>query len=261
MDSMPPATAISVSPCAMDCAARPTARRPEPQTMLIVSALTVSGMPPRNAAWRAGFCPRPAGSTQPIMHSSTLAESIPARSTAARTAIAPSSTALNDERPPRNFPTGVRTALTITTSRMDESPDNDSAYKRLATTKYTSLLDAFASMQTHIARCRRRVYNFERDQNVIRMSSVGCAKQVRNSPLIFFFLLTLRRRKSIPSLAALQRRWSTSIGSAGKRNQGKATNKGNTLGGRQRERPPRCFLPSVHAGFRVLSKFFASQYP
>jgi 16S rRNA (uracil1498-N3)-methyltransferase len=44
------------------------------------------------------------------------------------------------------------------------------------------------------------------------------------------------------------------IGSAGKRNQGKATNKGNTLGERDRKRSPRCFLASVHAGFDALSK-------
>ncbi len=40
MDSIPPATAMSMSPVAMPCAASMTALRPEPQTLLIVSAAT-----------------------------------------------------------------------------------------------------------------------------------------------------------------------------------------------------------------------------
>ena len=53
------------------CAAIPTARNPDPHTMLIVSALTRSLSPPFSAACRAGACPNPAGSTQPMTHSST----------------------------------------------------------------------------------------------------------------------------------------------------------------------------------------------
>ena len=56
----------------------------------LVIADTVSANPPCNAACRAGFCPSPAGNTQPIRHSSTFAGAIPARLTASRTAIAPS---------------------------------------------------------------------------------------------------------------------------------------------------------------------------
>ena len=40
IDSMPPATAMSMSPVAMPCAASMTAFSPEPQTLLIVSAAT-----------------------------------------------------------------------------------------------------------------------------------------------------------------------------------------------------------------------------
>ena len=60
IDSMPPATATSMSPVAMPWAASITAFSPEPHTLLIVSAATVSGSPPRSAACRAGAWPRPA---------------------------------------------------------------------------------------------------------------------------------------------------------------------------------------------------------
>src|SRR3954468_18225277 len=56
--------------------------------------------------------------TLPMMHSSTLAGSMPARATASRTAIAPSSVAVKSFRAPRNLPVGVRTAETITLWRI-----------------------------------------------------------------------------------------------------------------------------------------------
>ena len=71
IDSMPPATAMSMSPVAIPCAASITAFRPEPQTLLIVIAATCSCRPPLSAAWRAGFWPSPAATTLPMMHSST----------------------------------------------------------------------------------------------------------------------------------------------------------------------------------------------
>ena len=43
IDSMPPATATSASPAAMPCAASITALRPEPHTLLMVSAATGVG--------------------------------------------------------------------------------------------------------------------------------------------------------------------------------------------------------------------------
>src|SRR5687768_743270 len=114
IDSMPPATAISISPSAMPCAASMTAFKPEPQTLLMVSAATSLLNPPASAACRAGACPTPADNTLPIMHSSTRAGSMPARVTASRTAIAPNCGACRAFNDPRNFPEGVRTALMMT---------------------------------------------------------------------------------------------------------------------------------------------------
>src|SRR5262245_11212466 len=120
IDSMPPATTTSTSPVAMPWAASITAFRPEPQTLLMLSAATESDRPPRSAACRAGFCPRPALTTLPMMHSSTMSGSMPARRTASATTSAPSCGAVNPFKDPRNFPVPVRTALTITAScRLD----------------------------------------------------------------------------------------------------------------------------------------------
>src|SRR5215472_686642 len=58
-----------------------------------------------------------------MMHSSTIAGSMPARRTASRTAIAPSCGAVNDFSAPRNFPVGVRTAETMTLSGMLSNDD------------------------------------------------------------------------------------------------------------------------------------------
>src|SRR3712207_8101622 len=46
------------------CEAIITALRPDPQTLLTVTADTPNGMPPLRAACRAGFCPTPACMTQ-----------------------------------------------------------------------------------------------------------------------------------------------------------------------------------------------------
>ena len=56
-------------------------------------ASTDFGSPAPSAAWRAGAWPRPAGSTQPMTICSMAEGSAPDRSTAARTAAAPSSVA------------------------------------------------------------------------------------------------------------------------------------------------------------------------
>src|SRR5688572_15736654 len=118
IDSMPPATAMSMSPVAIPCDASITAFRPEPHTLLMVSAATFSLSPPFNAAWRAGFCPTPAITTLPMMHSSTVAGSMPARRTASAMTCAPSCGAVNSLSAPRNLPLGRRTALTMTELRM-----------------------------------------------------------------------------------------------------------------------------------------------
>src|ERR1051325_2221899 len=65
-------------------------------------------------AWRAGAWPDPPWMTCPMMASSTEDGSIPARRTASRITRAPSWGAVNDERPPRYLPIGVRTADRMT---------------------------------------------------------------------------------------------------------------------------------------------------
>ena len=110
----------------MPCAASITALRPEPHTLLIVSAPTPSARPPLSAACRAGAWPTPALTTLPMMHSSTAAGSMPARRTASRTTSAPRSVALKSFSAPRNLPVGVRTALTMTDSRMGNRSDSSS---------------------------------------------------------------------------------------------------------------------------------------
>src|SRR5712671_4827288 len=114
MLSMPPATTISESPVWIPWAARATAFKPDPQTLLMVSAATSGRRPPPSAACRAGFCPSPADTTLPMMTSSTLDGARPARSHAARMTRLPSCGAVKGFNVPWNFPMGVRTALRIT---------------------------------------------------------------------------------------------------------------------------------------------------
>jgi hypothetical protein len=116
MFSMPPATTTSTSPARIIWEAIATDFKPDPHSMLIVVEGTSFGIPAAIADWRAGFCPRPACSTQPSTTSSTSSPEIPARSSAARTACAPSSVAGTSLKAPAKLPTGVRTALTITAS-------------------------------------------------------------------------------------------------------------------------------------------------
>ena len=94
---MPPATMTSASPALIACAASITALSPEPHTLLIVTALTVAGMPDLSSACRAGACPTPPWMTLPMMTSWTSPPAMPARSSAARMATAPSSGADSDD--------------------------------------------------------------------------------------------------------------------------------------------------------------------
>ena len=110
MFSCPPATTIAASPARIAWPAMATARSPEPQTWLIVSAVLSSGMPAAIAAWRAGFMPASAVSTWPITASSTSAPAIPARASAAAMATLPSSTAGRVAKAPLNAPIGVQGA-------------------------------------------------------------------------------------------------------------------------------------------------------
>src|SRR5689334_3152696 len=59
-----------------------------------------------------------------MMHSSTIAGSMPARRTASATTSAPSCGAEKFLSEPRNFPVAVRTALTITASRTNDNLRN-----------------------------------------------------------------------------------------------------------------------------------------
>ncbi len=121
MLSCPPATTIAASPARIAWPAIATARSPEPQTWLTVSAVFSSGMPAVIAAWRAGFMPQPAVSTWPITASSISAPATPARSIAAPIATLPRSEAGTEAKAPLNAPIGVRAAPAITTSVMEPS--------------------------------------------------------------------------------------------------------------------------------------------
>jgi hypothetical protein len=115
MLSIPPAIAMSIVPAIRESCAAMTLFIPEPQTLLTVVAGTVSGMPARSAAWRAGACPIPAGSTQPIKTSSTSPGSRPLRSRATAIARAPRSGARKLDNAPWKAPIAVRAAPAITT--------------------------------------------------------------------------------------------------------------------------------------------------
>src|SRR5882672_511963 len=114
MDSMPPATMISLVPEARRSWANIAAFIPEPHILLTVVQPAASGRPAPSEAWRAGACPCPAGSTQPMITSCTSSGLILARSTAARIAAAPSSGAAKLLSSPWKPPIGVRAAETIT---------------------------------------------------------------------------------------------------------------------------------------------------
>src|SRR6266404_2299194 len=115
MLSMPPATTMSASPSAIDCAASATALSPEPHALLIVYPGTSFGIPALRYATRAGFRPRPAVSTLPRITSSTWSPGRPpARRSASRMTIAPSSGAGVCASAPPSVPIAVLVAPTMT---------------------------------------------------------------------------------------------------------------------------------------------------
>ena len=79
IDSWPPATTTSYSPARTSIAACVIALIPDRQSLLIVIALTVIGMPAFTADWRAGPCPSPAWSTCPMITCWTWSGLTPAR--------------------------------------------------------------------------------------------------------------------------------------------------------------------------------------
>ena len=64
----------------------------------------------------------PTCDTQPQITSSTIAGSMPARSTSSLSTIADRSAACMSDSPPLRLPTGVRTASTMTVSRIYFTP-------------------------------------------------------------------------------------------------------------------------------------------
>ena len=84
------------------------ALRPEPQTLLIVVALVVTGRPPSRAAWRAGAWPAPACM---YLADEDLVDQVPSgrppRSIAARTATPAELDRRTAAIAPPNLPIGV----------------------------------------------------------------------------------------------------------------------------------------------------------
>src|SRR5438876_2963920 len=111
---MPPATMISLVPESSRSCANIAASIPEPPILFTVVQPAASGRPAPSEAWRAGACPCPAGSTQPMITSCTSSGLIVARSTAARIAAAPSSGAAKLLSSPWKPPIGVRAAEMMT---------------------------------------------------------------------------------------------------------------------------------------------------
>ena len=93
IDSIPPATTTWTSPARIIWSAISTARIEDAQTLLIVSEGSSTGSPAPTVAWREGAWPTPPCSTWPMTAYSTSSSSTPARSSAPRIAIAPSSVA------------------------------------------------------------------------------------------------------------------------------------------------------------------------
>ena len=90
------------------------ARRPEAQTLLMVSEETSLGIPALICAWREGIWPWPAWRTWPITTWSTWSGATSARSSAAVMAVAPRSVASMEDRPPPSLPIGVRAVPRMT---------------------------------------------------------------------------------------------------------------------------------------------------
>ena len=113
MLSIPPATIISASPKRILCAACAMAFIPLAHTLFTVVAITLSGKPANLDACRAGAWPVLACITQPIKTSCTSSGLMPAFSTAAFIATAPSCGAVKSFKLPPKLPMAVRTAETI----------------------------------------------------------------------------------------------------------------------------------------------------
>src|SRR5215472_18208674 len=146
---------MELFPVCTACAASATAFNPEPHTLLIVMAPVAGVSPPKMAACRAGFCPSPAETTLPMMHSSTCAGLRLARFTTSRTTMAPSWVALRSDKLPWNFPTGVRQAEKITTSsRAGMGPSSERVHSHYRSFTFdVSTCDACCHTRFHRETC------------------------------------------------------------------------------------------------------------
>ena len=115
MLSKPPETMTSLLPASSRSWLSMVAFMPEPQSLLIVVAPADFGMPAWIAAWRAGPCRWPCGSTQPRITSSTSSAATPALSSAPVIARVPSSGPVASFSTPWKLPIGVRAMPTMTT--------------------------------------------------------------------------------------------------------------------------------------------------
>src|SRR5271155_159778 len=125
MDSVPPATITWAWPDMMRSAARAMACKPEEQKRLMVIAEVSTGSPARSEAMRATFIPDSAsGVAQPRITSSISFTSRPLARAMASLIVeaARSSGRLVRSVPLGALPTAVRTALTMTASRMIHLP-------------------------------------------------------------------------------------------------------------------------------------------
>src|SRR5688500_20347019 len=115
---MPPATTTVAEPVLIRSWANITAFIPDPHTLLMVVQPAEVGICAPMAGCRAGAWPRPAGSTQPMITSSTWSGATPACSSAPPMAAAPRIGVGAPVNWPRKEPIGVRLAPTMTTSVM-----------------------------------------------------------------------------------------------------------------------------------------------
>src|SRR5712692_641463 len=122
MLSIPPATLTSLVPAMSRSCANIAAFIPEPHILFTVVQPADSGRPAPSDAWRAGACPCPAGSTQPMITSCTWSGLTLERSIAARIAAAPSCGAAKSFSSPCSAPIGVRAAETMTIGSLAMTP-------------------------------------------------------------------------------------------------------------------------------------------
>src|SRR2546430_1523718 len=120
IDSTPPAIATSACPVMISIEAKLNACSPEAHIRFTLVPGTDSGNPAIKGARRPMFSPcSSTWVTHPRMTSSTNLGSIPARSTRDLNAQAARSSGLQSFKAPPRFPMGVRTAPTITASRIE----------------------------------------------------------------------------------------------------------------------------------------------